>query len=290
MMISMTGYGAKERLEESYLLQIELKSYNSRYQDIKSNISPSLSMYEQELIKRLRECTQRGSFELTIRLKKISSDVELHLDRNLVSSYEAIFREIADLSGSAYTPALQDFTSIEGVVNQVYRQHAEVYREPLFTLFEEVLDEFSTSRSREGKATQEHILSLRTRMEELTTQVASYASTLEQRLSESLRTRVTEILGTTDYDESRLLQEVALLVVKYSIQEEIVRLRTHLGAFSAIIQEGGAVGKKLDFLCQEMNREINTIGSKSNLAEVNHLVVELKDQLENIREQVRNVE
>ena len=289
-MISMTGYGAKERLEENYLLQIELKSYNSRYQDIKANISPSLSVYEQELVKILRDRTQRGSFELTVRLKKISSDVELFLDRDLVTSYESIYRELARQCGIEYHPSLQDFTSIEGVVNQVYRHHAEVYREPLFALFEEVLEEFSASRRREGVATREHITHLQRRMEELTGQVASYAAVLEERLTDSLRERITEMLGTKDHDEGRMLQEVALLVVKYSIQEEIIRLRAHFSAFSSIMEETGAVGKKLDFLCQEMNREINTIGSKSSLAEVNHLVVELKDHLENIREQVRNVE
>ncbi len=289
-MISMTGYGAKERLEESFLLQIEMKSYNSRYLDIKTNISPSLSMYEQELVKLIKDIAQRGSVELTVRLKKISSDAELILDRALVEKYAAVYAQIAEISHTSYEPSLQDFTAVEGVVNQVYKQNAEVYRDPLFSLFDDVLSEFIGSRKREGGATREHIVSLHARMRELTETVASYGDLLEAKLRENLENRVSDLLEGSEYDESRLLQEVAILVVKYSIQEEIIRLRTHLDAFTVILEEAGPIGKKLDFLCQEMNREINTIGSKSSVAEVNHLVVELKDQLENIREQVRNVE
>ncbi len=289
-MISMTGYGAQERLAEEFLLQIEMKSYNSRYLDIKTNISSSLSMYEQELVKKVKEAVQRGSLELTVRLKKISSDVDLFLDRDLVQKYSEIYRDLATLAGTEYAPSLQDFSSLDGVVSQVYRQDAEIYREPLFTLFEEALEEFTASREREGAATRAHITQMHLRMKELTESVAAFADLLETKLRENLISRVQDMLGSREYDESRLLQEVALLVVKYSIQEEIIRLRTHLEAFSDILDAEGPVGKKLDFLCQEMNREINTIGSKSSVAEVNHLVVELKDQLENIREQVRNVE
>ncbi len=286
----MTGYGAKELVEESFVLQIELKSYNSRYLDIKTNISPALNAYEQELTKRIRESAQRGSVELSVRMKKISSDVELHLDIEMVRQYESVYRDIAALTGVPYAPSLGDFTSIEGVVTSVYRQDPEVYRDALLNLFEEVLEEFLASRQREGLATSGHITSMHAKMSELTSHVASYARFLEQKLKETLNSRMGDLLGSKEFDENRVLQEIALLVVKYSIEEELIRLRTHLEAFTGIMEEGGAVGKKLDFLCQEMNREINTIGSKSSVAEVNHLVVELKDQLENIREQVRNIE
>ncbi|MDC7246977.1 MAG: DUF1732 domain-containing protein [Sphaerochaetaceae bacterium] len=120
--------------------------------------------------------------------------------------------------------------------------------------------------------------------------IGAYSGTIVSRLKETLLKKIEDVMGSREYDENRYLQEVALLLVKYSIQEELIRLETHLGAFKQMVKESGPVGKRLDFLCQEMNREINTIGSKSMIVEVNHLVVSMKDDLENIREQIRNIE
>ena len=121
-------------------------------------------------------------------------------------------------------------------------------------------------------------------------QVDSHTLSLEQKLKGNLLDRFDELLGDKGYDEGRFLQEVATLLSKYSVNEEIVRLRTHIASFKDLLESDEPVGKKLDFLSQEMNREINTIGSKSIIVQINQQVVEMKDSLENIREQVRNIE
>ena len=120
--------------------------------------------------------------------------------------------------------------------------------------------------------------------------IKSHANELEQMVKDTLRSRFVEMLGDQNYDENRILQEVAVMLVKYSVHEEIKRLGVHLKEYFSLLERSEPVGKRLDFLCQEMNREINTIGSKSQMVELNIQVVKMKDGLENIREQIRNIE
>jgi uncharacterized protein (TIGR00255 family) len=155
---------------------------------------------------------------------------------------------------------------------------------------DKALIDFRSSKEREGEATRQDLLRLGARLAEGLDAVEANAGTLETKLKENLLNRFDELLGNKGYDENRFLQEVAMLLSKYSVNEEIVRLRTHIEAFTELLASTDPVGKRLDFLCQEMNREINTIGSKSILVEINQQVVSMKDNLENIREQVRNIE
>jgi uncharacterized protein (TIGR00255 family) len=157
-------------------------------------------------------------------------------------------------------------------------------------LLDKALVEFSDSKGREGTATQENLTQLGNQLHSGLDAIAEYAGTLEIKLKENLISRFDEMLGEKGYDENRFLQEVATLLTKYSVNEELVRLKTHIDVFMDLLKSPDPVGKRLDFLCQEMNREINTIGSKSIIVEINQQVVNMKDSLENIREQVRNIE
>ncbi|MDC7245416.1 MAG: YicC family protein [Sphaerochaetaceae bacterium] len=289
-MISMTGYASKEVSNEQFTLYLELKSYNNRYTEIKHNIPGFLSCFEMEMDRRIKKSVKRGSVELSIRLKQLSNNISLSVDTEAIEKYADAYETIAKRAQVPFTVGLQDYINSEGIINYIHGSDAEPYEESVFSTLDEVLEQFNRSREKEGKALESHIRSLLDSMSTSLQSIGAYSGTIESRLKETLLKKIEDVMGSREYDENRYLQEVALLLVKYSIQEELIRLETHLGAFKQMVKESGPVGKRLDFLCQEMNREINTIGSKSMIVEVNHLVVSMKDDLENIREQIRNIE
>lgn len=286
----MTGYASKEVSNEQFTLYLELKSYNNRYTEIKHNIPGFLSCFEMEMDRRIKKSVKRGSVELSIRLKQLSNNISLSVDTEAIEEYAEAYETIAKKAQVPFTVGLQDYINSEGIINYIHGSDAEPYEESVFSTLDEVLEQFNRSREKEGRALESHIRSLLDSMSTSLQSIGAYSGTIESRLKETLLKKIEDVMGSREYDENRYLQEVALLLVKYSIQEELIRLETHLGAFKQMVKESGPVGKRLDFLCQEMNREINTIGSKSMIVEVNHLVVSMKDDLENIREQIRNIE
>ncbi len=286
----MTGYASKEVSNEQFTLYLELKSYNNRYTEIKHNIPGFLSCFEMEMDRRIKKSVKRGSVELSIRLKQLSNNISLSVDTEAIEKYAEAYETIAKKAQVPFTVGLQDYINSEGIINYIHGSDAEPYEESVFSTLDEVLEQFNRSREKEGRALESHIRSLLDSMSTSLQSIGAYSGTIESRLKETLLKKIEDVMGSREYDENRYLQEVALLLVKYSIQEELIRLETHLGAFKQMVKESGPVGKRLDFLCQEMNREINTIGSKSMIVEVNHLVVSMKDDLENIREQIRNIE
>jgi len=289
-MISMTGFASKEMLGDDVAITIEIKSYNNRYLDIKHNMPSLFSLFEQELDSKIKEVASRGSVEISIRYKQYKNTTRLVVNEDMVGEYKKAFDTIYEITQTKQHAILSDYTQLDGVIttsNVLDPQHLHT---PLFTLLSDVLLDFKAVREKEGAATYLHIASLIKEMKQSVNEIKGYSTTIEQKLKENLIKKMKEIMEEREYDEGRFLQEVALLLVKYSIEEELQRLTTHFIAFVAIMDEKGPVGKKLDFLCQEINREINTIGSKSMIGEVNQLVVSLKDNVENIREQSRNIE
>ena len=152
------------------------------------------------------------------------------------------------------------------------------------------MQQFRDAKAREGEATRRDLTAMIDSLEASLEVVKANVSTLETMIRQNLETRIREMLGDSSYDENRILTEVAVMLNRYTINEETVRLSTHIAEFRKLLASDDAVGKRMDFLSQEMNREINTIGSKSQMVEVNMQVVNMKDCLENIREQVRNIE
>jgi uncharacterized protein (TIGR00255 family) len=289
-MLSMTGYGYAERLTDDFLLTVEVKSYNNRYLEIVHTLPNSLSRFEQEMDRRIKEVVSRGRVELSVRLKQINIDLNLHVDEGVLLQYRKAFERISQLVGANQEPSLGDYLAAEGVVVSVRDTEVSRYEAPLMELLDQALLQFRESKEREGAATRDDLVRLARQLEDGLGVVVSYAGTLEQKLKDNLITRFDEMLGSKGYDENRFMQEVAILLSKYSVNEEIVRLQTHIEALESLLDVSDPVGKRLDFLSQEMNREINTIGSKSILVEINQQVVQMKDSLENIREQVRNIE
>ncbi|HHU89335.1 MAG: YicC/YloC family endoribonuclease [Sphaerochaetaceae bacterium] len=289
-MDSMTGYGASERLTEEYLLSLEIKSYNNRYLELATNLPSVLGQYEIAINERVKESLLRGRVEVYVRLRQLKSNYNLHVDEATLREYEKVFQKVATLSNLKNKIDLKTLIALEGVVVPLYQGDASIYEEPLFSLLDEALATLKASRSKEGEATKEDLVKSATQIASGVEVVKGHAQELEGYLKGEMVNKIEELLGDKGYDEGRVLQEVAIQLNRATINEEIVRLEAHLKAFFEGCEASGAIGKRLDFLAQEMNREINTIGSKSVLVPISQQVVTMKEALENIREQLRNIE
>lgn len=292
-MKSMTAYGYAEYQTECYILTMELKSYNNRFLEISYSSPSSLSSYESELTSLVKANAQRGHVDVSVRVKNLRSDVSLHLDESLASSYLdalAKVKGIAAEKGMDVVVSASDILSQDGVLSSVRTDTLETYREGLDHCSAAVMEQFRAAKDREGLATCRDLTSMIDSLEASLGVVKANVAGLESMIRENLTSRIKEMLADKAYDENRILTEVAVMLNRYTINEEVVRLGTHIAEFRKLLASDEAVGKRMDFLSQEMNREINTIGSKSQMVEVNLQVVNMKDCLENIREQVRNIE
>ncbi|AEJ19721.1 YicC/YloC family endoribonuclease [Gracilinema caldarium] len=288
-MKSMTGYAYKEFRDESVSLSIEIKGYNNRFLEIYINLPPFLSMLENRLRDYVASRCERGKIELSLRLKELATDVSVSIDKNAAQAYYHAIVELAETLKIDEKPKLHTILGMEGVLQIEKIRDPERYWSLIEPVLRSAMDQFDTERIREGKATEDDILGHISALEHAAAVVEQYAPTLETQIKENLRNRFAELLGDS-IDENRILAETAVLLMKYTISEEIARLKAHLAEFRAELERNPAPGKKLDFLCQEINREVNTIGSKSPILEVSRAVVTMKDALENVREQLRNVE
>ena len=288
-MKSMTGYGYTEYADEKLNLTLEIKSYNNKYLDIYINLPPFLSPLEPDVREFLNRRIPRGKVECSVRLKEMEEDLEISIDKPAVSGYFKALSELKDAAGINEEIRLSHLLRMDGVLKTRKNRDIERYGNIINRCLEEAFSEYNESKIREGKVTEEDLLNSLKVLEEKAELFAGRADQMEADISNNIRERFKKLLEDS-YDENRVLAETALLLMKYSINEEIVRLRGHLVSFRQDMKTDRPVGKKLDFLCQEIGREINTIGSKSNMQEVIQGVVESKDCLDRIREQLRNCE
>ncbi len=288
-MKSMTGYGFCELAGDEFSVSVELKSYNNRFLDVYTNIPSSLSSFEPRLRTFVSERCVRGKVELQLRVKDTADSLTVAIDRPLAAAYLASIRSLSEELGLHEQPSLQTLLSLDGVLRTEKRRDPEQYWPTIEKALSAAIADFETARKREGEATERNVLGYLDTLATHLAEVSEYTPQLEDSIKENLRARFREVLGD-GIDENRILAETAVLLMKYTIGEEIARLGAHIDAFRAEVASDPAPGKKLDFLCQERNREVNTIGSKSPILEVNAAVVAMKDALENIREQLRNVE
>ncbi|MDX9784424.1 MAG: YicC/YloC family endoribonuclease [Spirochaetia bacterium] len=288
MFKSMTGFARHEFDEELLSGAIQIKSYNNRYLDLAVSLPSQLAGFEPRLQSLLSSRIRRGKVEYSLRIKKIEKPAAVRVDTEAAKVlYEALSQLAAEL-GLAEKPSLAMLTSFEGLVGF----EKEVDSELLWPIIEakslDALEAFEKSRLVEGEATSRSVDAELQRFEAGLAGVEARASEIDRTVQSQLKARFDEILPK-GYDETRMLQELAVQLVRLSINEEVSRLKAHIEAFRKI-RDDEAPSKRLDFLCQEMNRETNTIGSKNMLIPVAHAVVEMKDALENVREQLRNIE
>jgi uncharacterized protein (TIGR00255 family) len=290
-MKSMTAYGYAEFQNENYVMVMELKSYNNRYLEISFNAPPYLSAYENVITTLIKEHAQRGHIDLSIRVKNIKSNVEVSVDTDVAKAYIKAIKEVYDLAKDLNPKFnMGDILSQDGVLSSIRTDGIEAYQEGLDHCAELVLKQFDEAKAREGLVTKNDLAGKIDAIAKSLDVVKANVDGLEVMIRKNLTDRIHEMLGDQHYDENRILTEVAVMLNRYTINEEVVRLGAHIAEFRKLLKSEEAVGKRMDFLCQEMNREINTIGSKSQMVEVNLEVVNMKDSLENVREQIRNIE
>ena len=288
-MISMTGYAYREKTEEDMSLSVEIKGYNNRFLEIYTNTPPWLVCLEQKIKEQIASFCGRGKVEVFIRIREHNAPVNISVNTTAARAYCEAINTAAGELGISEKLGLSALLAMDGVLEVEKNRDDQRYWQAIEPLLKEATEAFNEERVREGKHTEEDILKSIGRLEASVKIIVSFVPVLESKIRENIRTRFTECLGN-QIDENRILAETAALLVKYTISEEVSRLSSHLAEFRTETKKNPRPGKKLDFLCQEINREINTIGSKSAVLEVSTEVVEMKEALENIREQLRNVE
>jgi len=288
-MRSMTGFGSGESTNEQVQVQVDLKSYNNRYLDIFVYGLQGNQQFEPRIREFLRQRIARGKVEVSIRIRETNPDQGLKLDTTLAESGIRVLRELKQRTGLRGPITVQDLLKIEGIVRPERERNTEALWEHTELALGAAFEAYDAERQREGEASARAVADLLEKLEAGRGRIAAMADQIEQAIRTGIQQRFAEVLGS-EIEENRILAEVASLVVKHSIHEELDRIATHLEAFGADLRSGQPAGRKLDFLSQELNREINTIGSKSFLVQVTQEVVQMKDALENIREILRNLE
>lgn len=288
MFTSMTGFARREFKTNILSGVMQLKGYNNRYLDVSISLPPQLSMFEPLFQQAFVKSIHRGKIEFTLKIKSFSYPISVQPD---ASAAKAIYSALAEIGKSlemTEKPDLSMIARFDGVLQYDREVDVDIMWQSLKPILDELIVEFNEHRAREGDATQANVFSELERFASMLAIIRQHASSMDEIIKNQLRERFLELLPN-GYDEQRLLQEVAVQLVRLTINEEIARLEAHLAAFKLVTDEP-MPAKKLDFLCQEMNREVNTIGSKNILIPVSHAVIEMKDALENIREQLRNIE
>lgn len=287
-MRSMTGYGYGIYKDENYVLEVEMKSYNSRYLEIQHNISYTLSQHENYIDSQIKNVAKRGHIDLSVRLKVLEASVSVNVDRAALKEYMDAFSVIEEETGKS--PLFSDYLGSDGVLTLVKSDDAEVYKRGLDSALSDALVMLDKAKEREGKGTYEDLLRLGNDFKSSVDYINGKSAEIEEYFKNLFTERYNELVADKEIDESRLVEEVTLMMVKYSINEEIKRLYVHIREYFNLLESDDAVGKRLDFLAQEMNRETNTIASKSSMASISSMTIVMKDSIENIREQLRNIE
>ena len=293
MIKSMTGYGRSEYTSEEMRFNVEIKSVNNRYRDIVLRMPKTLHGIEDEVKSQIASSIIRGRVEVSIQLDKKEDEPEYDLELNipLVKGYLNIFKQLNDVFGLNSEISPDELCKMRDVILTKPKDlDLDRIRTGLREVLRLALESHDAMRSQEGKAIEED---LRMRLELIgdhLKQIEERAPVVTTEYRKRLREKVEHIADEIKLDENRLLQEVAYFADRCDITEEIVRAGSHLGQFRQYLSMEDAIGRRLDFLIQEINREVNTIGSKASDSSISAKTVEIKAELEKIREQIQNVE
>lgn len=293
MIRSMTSFGRSSSEEgKKRVFTVEMKSVNSRYLDINIRMPKTLISLEEEIRKMISNSLNRGKVDVFINLKNYNDGSGIpKVDLNLAQGYLDCLKEIEGKLGVKNDISVMQIARFPEVITVVEEEDKieEVWKE-LKPLISSSLDMMLGMREVEGNKLKEDILSKVSIIEELVSKVEEFADTIPKAFKMKLEERLKELLGNVDIDESRIAMEVCMLADKATIDEEIIRLKSHINQVRETLNLNEPIGRKLDFIVQEMNRETNTIGSKSSDIQMTNIVIDIKNILEKIREQVQNIE
>ncbi len=293
MISSMTAYGRGEISTDGEKVLVEIRGVNHRFMDIHCRLSRMYASWNEKIRKIVQGCgIKRGRIEVILQIEENPemSDRPL-LNQTVAKNYFAALKKLCLEIGIDDSPSLHDLLLIKEIFDV---PEEEDKTERLWELVEralgKALDAFVEMRRVEGENLAKDIRDRLARIESLIKQVKEHAPKVVEHYRERLRKRIQELVPEDKFDESRFLQEVTIFADRSDITEELVRAESHVGQFVEILNRGGIIGKKMEFLLQELYREINTIGSKANDVKIASLVVEMKNEVEKIREQVQNIE
>ncbi|MDR0906023.1 MAG: YicC family protein [Oscillospiraceae bacterium] len=288
MIKSMTGYGSAQ----NGAVKIELKSVNNRYFDFNVKLPRAFMSLEEPLKQQAQKRVSRGKLDVFVTLDLTKTDTDkVAINLNLAEAYYDAATQIADKLRLSRELSPIEIMKLPDVV-RIERDDggAEELAAAITSVFEDALTAFDAQREREGANLGADIASRLDELERLTARAAERSTVTVAEYRAKLAARMAEILENTQLDESRILTEAAIFADKVAINEETVRLGSHIAELRGMLKSAEPVGRKLDFLVQELNREANTIGSKGNDAEMSRIVVDLKAEIEKIREQAQNIE
>ena len=292
MVKSMTGYGRAEETAAGCAITVELRSVNNRYLDCGVRI-PRLYLFAEEGVKaRVKESISRGKVDVFVTLDSAGADrVRVSVNKPAADGYYTALKQLAEDYGLAEGISVSVLAHFpEVLLAQREEEDVEQMAQAICSVLDRALADFDAMRTREGEKLQADILSRAAAIEAKVALVEARSPQTAAEYRARLEARMSEVLSNVQLDPARILTEAAIFADKVAVDEETVRLRSHIGQLRELLAQGGAVGRKLDFLIQEFNREANTIGSKCSDLEISRLVVDMKAEIEKIREQVQNLE
>lgn len=292
MIKSMTGFGRAKCEYEGREYNVEIKSVNHKYSDVSIKIPRQISYLEEKVRKEILTKVSRGKIDVFITLQDYSEKGKnIKINKELAKVYISQLRELAEETGITANIDVIDISKFPEVLNISNEDNEEIYWDELRSVLDTALDNFVAMRETEGNKICDDLKVRMERIKEKVSKISSYSAGLVEEYIVKLNARVKELMSTDVIDENRLAQEIVIFSDKSSIQEELTRLDSHISQFLDLLSNGNSpVGKKLDFIIQEMNREVNTIGSKANSTKISEGVIELKTEIEDVREQIQNIE
>ena len=292
MIKSMTGYGKSSLSINSREYQVEIKTVNHKYIDTNIRMPRIISYLEEDVRKLIASKIKRGKVDISISFENYSSDGnDIRINTELAKMYIENLKKLAEEENISANIEVTEITRLPDVltIKSNLLDEKQIKTE-LLQVVNEAINQLINMRQNEGNRISEDILTKISQIEEKNEEIFKLSTGLIDEYVVKLESRIKEILKTEELDKSRLMQEVVIYADKCSVEEEITRLRSHIGQLRNLIASEEPSGKKMDFIIQEMNRETNTIGSKANNLEIVNRVVDIKTILEDIREQIQNIE
>ena len=289
MAISMTGFGSADVQWESWSCQVEIRSVNQRFLDIRCRLPLGFQNLEQDFKKQIKEVCTRGKIDCSVRLEKVVGEEKLKLNPERALLFDGLLGEFEELSGRKVNVEAKDLSRINIIEESKSGEPPEECQGVILESLALAIESLQQMKQREGQAMHDDIKDRLVNCDQILNTIEKLSLEEPGLYRERLQDRLAQFNDETILNTERLEQEIALLADRLDISEELLRFRTHLQHMNDILEQR-EIGKKAEFMMQELNREINTISSKSNQAEISKSSVEIKSQLEKIREQLQNIE
>ena len=291
MIRSMTGYGKANLSKELREYQIEIKSVNHRYLDISVKMPRQLSYLEEIIKKEIAYKVKRGKIDVFVTFENNSLEgKEIKINTELAKAYIDELKKLAETENLLADIQVTEITKYPDVLDIKNNQEDEIIKKEIIDALTIATDNLIEMRQVEGSKIAKDLLQRLEKIEITVQEISKLSTGLIEEYVVKLEERIKQILKDQEIDKARLAQEVVIYADKCSVEEEVTRLESHISQFKMFLDSEEAIGKKLDFIIQEMNRETNTIGSKANNLDITNRVIDIKTEIENIREQVQNIE